>query len=193
MNLKHDKSAIIAQGQELFRERGYYATGVNEILKSCQISKGVFYNYFSTKEDYLLQSVAYYSGQMDAFVESFTTDQEKRPIERLRALYSALMEIAEAEDCQKGCLVYNLSFEVAGSNMAVAEVLDKHFERWVTLVADCIEEGQRSGEITASQSAHHLANVLHTSINGAFGRVKAQRSVEPMKQILETMLDIMAA
>ena len=192
MNQKHDKEEIVARGQELFRERGYHDTGINEILKNCQISKGVFYNYFGSKEDFLLQTVAYYSERLNAFVESNTTDSSRPPLERLRALYEGLMDIAEAEDCQKGCLVYNLSFEVAGKNDTIASVLDARFERWVEMVAACIEEGQMDGTITASQPAHQLASVLHTSINGAYGRVKAQRSTEPMRQIMETMLAILA-
>ena len=190
MNQKHDKETIIAKGQALFRERGYHDTGVNEILKSCEISKGVFYNYFSTKEDFLLQTVAYYSAYTDAFIERHTTNKALPPLERLRSLYNALMEIAEAENCQKGCLVYNLSFEVAGKNDEVAKVLDDHFEHWVNLVATCIKEGQDRGEIAIAHSAHHLASILHTSFNGAYGRVKAQRSTAPMKQIVDTMLEM---
>ena len=192
MNLKHDKETIIAKGQELFRERGYHDTGVNEILKSCQISKGVFYNYFSTKEDFcfrLLPTIHSIWMRLSSVLQWIN----------LSHLFSVsapcmnpLWTIAEAEDFQKGCLVYNLAFEVAGKNDIIARVLDHHFERWVDLVASCIEEGQQDGSVTKAHSAQHLASILHTSVNGAYGRVKAQRSIEPMKQIADTMLQMIA-
>ena len=60
MNLKHDKEKILQSGEALFRAKGYHATGINEVLKSSGVSKGSFYNYFDSKEDFALQVVDLY-------------------------------------------------------------------------------------------------------------------------------------
>ena len=192
MNQKHNKQDIIARGEALFRRRGYHNTGINEILKDCSISKGVFYNYFSSKEDYLIQSVVYYGERMYVHIAHFLQDRSRPPIERLRALYQSLMDYAVAENCEYGCLVYNLSFEVAGMSKEVARELDVQFERWLELVTACIEEGQQDGSIITDQPAYELASVLHTSVNGAHGRVKSRRSIEPMELMVNTLLAMMS-
>ncbi len=49
MNRK--KRNVVDKAQELFVERGYHATSIQDILERSGISKGSFYNYFSSKSE----------------------------------------------------------------------------------------------------------------------------------------------
>ena len=189
MNIKHNKSDIIAGGESIFREKGFHDTGIQDILKQCDISKGTFYNFFPSKEAFTLQVIAYYGDYTTQFIGQHVNDPSKPAIERLRGVYYALIGIAEKEECSKGCLVYNMSFELAGANTEIAKALDAQFERWLEIITACIEQGQEAGEITKSKGAYELASVLHTSVNGAYGRVKMKRNTEPMRQVVDTLLD----
>lgn len=175
------------------REKGYHDTGLNDILKHCGIPKGSFYNFFDSKETFALQVIAYYGDRLTTFIKGFVEDTAHSPVNRLRNLYTALVSIAEAEQCEKGCLVYNMSFELAGSNAAIAKALDVQFEKWVSLVAGCIREGQSAGEIITTQSAESLAEVLHTAVNGSYGRVKMKKDAQTMHTMIETMLAFIKA
>ncbi|HWR05602.1 TetR/AcrR family transcriptional regulator [Sporomusa sp.] len=61
--LKGEKSKeqLIACAARLFLEKGYNATGINEIISSAGLSKGSFYFYFSSKKDLAISVVEYYS------------------------------------------------------------------------------------------------------------------------------------
>jgi hypothetical protein len=85
-----------------------------------------------------------------------------------------------------------MSFELAGGNSAIAKALDAQFEKWLVLITQCIKQGQEAGEIVATKDAYELASVLHTSVNGAYGRVKMKRDVAPMREIIDMLLDFMA-
>ena len=193
MNLKHDKESIIKQGVQLFREKGYHNTGINDILERCQISKGTFYNYFKSKEEFVLHAIEHFGDQMDHYISSFLSDTSYSPLTRIRRLYNALIAHAVAENCTTGCLITNLSFELAGLNKAVGKALNDEFEGWINLVRDCIEEGQQNGEILTSVSSYELAALLHTAVNGAYGRVKMKRNTVPMQQTVGTLLGMIAA
>lgn len=52
MNIKKQKVLKIAH--QLFIEKGYQATSIQDILESSGISKGTFYNYFSSKSELLM-------------------------------------------------------------------------------------------------------------------------------------------
>ena len=58
MNQKH--KMIIDKSVELFAEKGYHATSVQEIAEKCGIAKGSFYNYFKSKEELLVSIFKYY-------------------------------------------------------------------------------------------------------------------------------------
>lgn len=52
MNIKKQK--VIKIAHQLFIEKGYQATSIQDILESSGISKGTFYNYFSSKSELLM-------------------------------------------------------------------------------------------------------------------------------------------
>jgi len=45
---------ILGAGMRLFSSRGYYATSESDLVETAQVSMGEFYEYFSSKEDLLL-------------------------------------------------------------------------------------------------------------------------------------------
>lgn len=54
------KEQIIEVAKQLFRTKGYHDTAIQDILEQSKVSKGTFYNYFSTKSQlilYIIQKV----------------------------------------------------------------------------------------------------------------------------------------
>src|SRR5690625_3817179 len=48
------KQEVILAAQHLFMEKGFTATSIQDILDASNISKGTFYNYFSSKNECLI-------------------------------------------------------------------------------------------------------------------------------------------
>ncbi|MGG4264789.1 TetR/AcrR family transcriptional regulator [Peribacillus simplex] len=59
------KEKIIEVAKQLFRTKGYHDTAIQDILENSSVSKGTFYNYFSTKS----QLILYIIQKVDAKVE----------------------------------------------------------------------------------------------------------------------------
>ena len=59
--MKHSRENILEGGIELFRNNGYHGTGIQHILKSLNIPKGSFYNYFKSKEEFVLEAIKLYA------------------------------------------------------------------------------------------------------------------------------------
>ena len=76
------KDKIIEKSMELFCEKGYYATKVEEITKALGISKGNFYTYFGSKEEVLYEILNIMKNERIKMLEEIDTD--KTPKEVLR-------------------------------------------------------------------------------------------------------------
>ena len=48
------KRQIITAARELFIEKGYVETSINDIISAAQISKGTFYNHIASKSECLI-------------------------------------------------------------------------------------------------------------------------------------------
>ena len=49
------KQKVIKKAHQLFIDKGFYNTSINDILDYSSISKGTFYNYFSSKNELLME------------------------------------------------------------------------------------------------------------------------------------------
>jgi len=56
------KERVIREAYHLFIEKGVQATSIQDILDACGISKGTFYNYFSSKNELLMGVCRYLFG-----------------------------------------------------------------------------------------------------------------------------------
>ncbi|MFK7972127.1 MAG: TetR/AcrR family transcriptional regulator [Bacteroidia bacterium] len=182
MHSKHDINAIIAKGSELFRKKGYHVVGINEILESCEVPKGSFYNFFKSKEDFGTKAVAWYGDSQVAYITQMMKPENGSPLERLRFFYKALINKNEEEGLNAGCLVHNVATELGGMEGALGAEADKQFQRWMVIFGATISEGQAQGQIRKDFTPHALATFLHTGIYGAFSLMKAQRSRKPLDQ-----------
>ena len=62
---KEKKQVILDAALKLFAEKGYAATSTNDIIKEANISKGLLYNYFESKEELLKTVVVNFANEMD--------------------------------------------------------------------------------------------------------------------------------
>ena len=74
------KDKIIEKSMELFCEKGYYATKVEEITKALGISKGNFYTYFGSKEEVLYEILNIMKNERIKMLEEIDTDKAPKEI-----------------------------------------------------------------------------------------------------------------
>ncbi|MBB2481466.1 TetR/AcrR family transcriptional regulator [Bacillus sp. APMAM] len=63
--MKQRRKELIETAIKLFAEKGFQSTSVQDIVSSYGISKGGFYNYFSSKEELLVDIFKYYNDKMN--------------------------------------------------------------------------------------------------------------------------------
>ena len=86
------KEKIIYAAFELFSTVGYWSTSISKIAKEAGISKGLMYNYFSSKEN-LLKAVI---GKMVTIIaDIFTLDDQASPEEKMHQFFNKLFSHIE--------------------------------------------------------------------------------------------------
>ena len=74
------KDKIIEKSMELFREKGYHTTKVEEITKALGISKGNFYTYFNSKEEVLYEILDIIKSEKIRMLEEIDTNKAPKEI-----------------------------------------------------------------------------------------------------------------
>ena len=74
------KDKIIEKSMELFREKGYHTTKVEEITKALGISKGNFCTYFNSKEEVLYEILDIMKNEKIRMLEEIDTNKAPKEI-----------------------------------------------------------------------------------------------------------------
>lgn len=187
MSKEKTKAALLEAGKRIFLAKGYNNSGIEAILQEAGVPKGSFYYYFDSKEDFGLQVLNQFSDCYNSNIDRHLRDETRSPLERLRRYIEEVCERLESQQCRNGCLVGNLSQEMADQSETFRARLEEIFEGWVDRYAECLETAQRAGEIPAHLDVRELAEFWLNSWQGAVLRAKTLRSTVPLRTFLNMM------
>src|SRR6266436_9989794 len=118
------KAALVEAGTRLILEQGYHQTGIQDVLQAAGVPKGYFYYYFPSKEAFGQAVIAQFAAAYLARLEQHLGDTTASPLTRLRRHYEELLARFERRGCRGGCLIGNLSQELADQHPRVQAQLD---------------------------------------------------------------------
>ena len=95
------RGLILARAAQLFAQRGYSATSMNEVAEACGMSKPALYHYYKDKYTLLVQAAEEHMARLEALVKEVQA-QRLPPEERLRMLIERFVEeYANAQDSHR--------------------------------------------------------------------------------------------
>ncbi|MEM6318419.1 MAG: TetR family transcriptional regulator C-terminal domain-containing protein [Bacteroidota bacterium] len=193
MRRKYEKEAILEKGIQLFRERSYHDTGIDDILKTCKIPSGSFYNFFKNKEGFAVAAMQQYNQAYLDYLDEKLNDTNYSPLGRLRNAYQGNLEGNVENQCKIGCLLNGFTSEIAANSEAINQQAVADYQKNNRKLATCIHEGQNIGEIRKDYTAEELADYLINGFMGASTRMKAGMTKAPMELFMKTAFEFLKA
>ena len=187
MNKETTRDVLLEAGRRVFLERGYNHSGIESILQSAGVPKGSFYHYFGSKEEFGLEVLNRFAACVEADLDRHLGDRTLRPLGRLARHGESVCERLEGRQCRNGCLVGNLSQEMADQSETFRARLDQIFWEWRERYAACLKEAQDSGEIAPGLNVDDLADFWLSGWQGAVLRSKTARNAAPLRTFLNLM------
>jgi TetR/AcrR family transcriptional repressor of nem operon len=169
---------LLDAGLSEFHAHGFHATGVDQIAKSANVPKGSFYNHFASKQAFGAEVVDCYFERHLTKLRHFLSDDEVQPLQRLHNYFDERINFFTENGGRKGCLMGNMSLELADHEEQVRIRLAERFSDWSLLLRECISQAQAAGEISKSADVPSLAEFVLNSWEGAILRMKVERSTE---------------
>lgn len=143
---KSVKARIVSAAWQMFYDKGYDQTTVDDIIELSGTSKGSFYYYFSTKDE-LLSTL---STVLDDYYETLSVemDQEMNNYDKLLYLnYKIHTMMEERINIDLLSSLYSTQLTAKGQR----HLLDQN-RVYYRLIAGIVEAGQKKGEIRSDKS-----------------------------------------
>ncbi len=180
---------ILEQGFTLFNNRGYNGTGLKEILNAAGIPKGSFYHYFESKEHFAVEIINHYHAlQFDRWESEFQ-QPELDKLSQIRRALSIIIDEYEAQTPMTGCLLANLSGELANSSPYFRQAIHRASQDVLACIQGDMEIAQQEGTVRTDIPASELASLFFSAWQGAILRMKVTQSAAPLRLVVTHLLD----
>jgi TetR/AcrR family transcriptional repressor of nem operon len=178
------KRRLLDVGLATLLERGYNATGIQDLLVATSVPKGSFYHHFASKEDFALHVVGRYLAEVHVLLDQTLSDTERAPLERIRLFFERLLAMYAGQG-YLGSLIGLLGQELAAVNTAFRRHIEAAFDGIAARLAETLDEARRRGDLPQEADALQTANLILDCWEGAALRSRLLRSAAPLEAALD--------
>jgi AcrR family transcriptional regulator len=147
------KEKITEKSIQLFDQKGFSETSIQDIVDSLGVTKGTFYYYFSSKEELLMDIHIRYIDDMLANQHEILADESTSSKDKLLAIVQMLLGNIKTQGASAKVFfreMRNLSQE------SLAEIIPKR-DQFRLNIEKLIEEGKQNGEFRANLKSPIIA------------------------------------
>lgn len=147
------KERIVEAAWELFYEKGYDNTTMEDIIRLSDTSKGSFYYYFDSK-DALLGTLSTLLDDKYAKLQEIM-DPNMNSFDKLIYLNYKMHDFMERK------INYELLASLYSSQLITKgerHLLDQN-RKYYQLISEIVEEGQKNGQITSEKTVHEITKI----------------------------------
>ncbi len=174
------RDALIRAGVAALSEKGYSATGLEEVLRRAGVPKGSFYHYFPSKDAFGAELIDTYAAYFARKLDRWLLDETAAPLRRLGNFVADARAGMARFDYRRGCVVGNLGQEMSALPEAFRARLHGVLLDWQARTERCLMDAKAAGEIAADADCAALAAVFWIGWEGAVLRAKLERGPAPL-------------
>jgi len=178
------KQRLIDAGLRMLLEQDYNSLGIQALLTVTRTPKGSFYHHFKDKEDFALKVIDAYIAEVHAGLEACLGDRQRSPLARVRHFFE-LTQQKYRDDGYMGCLMGGLGQELSGVSDVFRRKIEWCFSSIAERMAQCLDEAQQKGEISAKCDVRQMADLLVDCWEGAALRSRLRRNPASLNAMLD--------
>jgi TetR/AcrR family transcriptional regulator, transcriptional repressor for nem operon len=166
---------ILSKGRELMLQNGYNGTGIEDICKAAEVTKGAVFHYFKDKEELGLALLDYHWSLTQQMLASTPYATLSDPFERITAYVDLFVMMGEMPGVTHSCLFGNLTQELSETHERIVDRCAVAFVTWQNQIATDLAAAQRMYQSTGDWDAVSIAEHFVGIYEGALILIKARK------------------
>lgn len=186
-----DEESVLQAAMELFWNKGYSGTSMDELTRATGLSRSSLYNSFGDKHALFMRSIRFYQAQQQQALQR-VVQKTGSALKKVQLAFRQLVEDILADKLRNGCLVINTTTELSNLDKDVSGLVLANLEGMEALFHEWIREGQETGVISGRFSAQALSRHLYNSYNGmrVLGQTKPDRKM--LEDVVKVSLSVLS-
>jgi len=187
---KFNEQEVLTKAMELFWEKGFHATSMQDLVLRLGINRASLYDTFGGKEELFNRAFAEYRSTAGDWLHGVFAAEDSVK-NGFHSLFLKAIDEAVNDPCRKGCFVVNTTTELVPGDPAIQETLLTHKTAIERLFEGYVQQGINSGEIAPDKDAKAIGVMLFTLYNGLRVVSKVDTDRAKLEQIATTALTVL--
>jgi TetR/AcrR family transcriptional repressor of nem operon len=185
-----DEKDVLSKAKDVFSEKGYNGTSMDDLVKATGLSRSSIYDTFSDKHGLFMKTLEYYKVTSNNNLAEVLAKTES-PRKKIFLLFNDVIQEILNDDKKQGCLLLNASMELSCVDEKVASFTSLGMDEMENMLAQWVKEGQAKGEIAKRFTPKAIAKHLYNSFAGIRLTGKARPDAASLKEIMKISLSIL--
>ena len=183
-----NKEKVLTAAAEIFRQKGYNGTSIDEILKATGLSRSSLYDSFKDKHSLYLESLEFYKKREQ---ESYETLAQKKlnGLEKVEWLFKEVVNHLTNNPGDNGCLMVNAAAEMSKHCEKTSQVICNNKESVQEIFSTWLEEAQNSNDIKLSKPPKTYSPFLFNALCGLKVMSQSGASKNELNNVVKVTLD----
>jgi TetR/AcrR family transcriptional repressor of nem operon len=162
-----DETAVLEKARNLFWERGYTATSIQDLEKSLGISRSSLYRTFGGKRELYDRTLREYRAENMGLLKKLLGETSNLR-ETLTKMFTdtAMQQHPECQSNARGCYMVNATTEMANTCSDLLKMVADNREEFVEIMQGALARAQVQGKLEKQRDAADLANYLFVCYSG---------------------------
>ncbi len=176
------RARILEEAEHLIHLRGFHGTAMEDIARSCRMTKANLFHHYGSKEELGL-----------AVLDAKIADYRRRRLDPLCAgadpagaverMFREAGRFFGGNGCRAGCLVGNIALEMSDLNEHFRRRASRFFEEWARSMADCLSRAKASGAFRESLEPRAMAEAIISLYEGAVMLARTRRDASVFERL----------
>lgn len=167
---------------------GFQAASLKRILQNVNLTKGALYHHYKSKKELGLAVINNIISERMYGVFMEPLENSNDPVSTLRQILSKKAKTLSIEEIKFGCPLNNLTQEMSPIDKDFNSSLKKISNRWVSVIKDSLERGEKNGKINLNTNSYAAALFIVASIEGAFSLGKNAKTSDFFEMCMQQLI-----
>ena len=184
-----DRTQVLDRATDLFWEKGYESTSVQDLVEAMGIGRASLYDTFGSKQELFAEVLERYAERLEAeFLPPL--EQGRSPRKALADFFEHVAEAGSSEDF-RGCLMVKSAMTTSRTDSGVGEQISRFTGRLDESFHRHLKRMRQAGELDDRGDLRALARFLTHTLMGLIVTCNVRKNPREVKGIVRNALSIL--
>jgi TetR/AcrR family transcriptional repressor of nem operon len=177
---------IIMKSAELFNQKGYAGSSIQDIIQATGLTKGGIYRRFSNKDEIAVQAFEY-AGQVLSEQFSSAANNADTAIDKIMAVCNVHSDPVNNPPIKGGCPLLNTAVECDDAFPILRDKALAAYEEMLCLIQDILKHGLTVGEFRPDMDIVSTSSFIVSSLEGSVMASRLSRNSKHVGFVMQQL------